>query len=647
MLSATMPCIDGAEAAPSKCQFVYWEAECGQTVCGDTLAIVGSTSIFGNWNPCGAQALSTTADMFPRWRGSTVLKDDDLQELSWKFIIVHKDGSVTWEEGNNRMMNISGGSAGLVGHLIKARFGFVNEPVVPMRVHSEVRESGFADVVPMISQTHAPTSSEVSTNAEDARDDSLCDDASPVADNEGFWMYSGACRIGKISGACEDAYFVSEAGLVVADGVGSMVQFARFGIDAAAYAAQLVELAGGALGESQPSCMQAATTAAQAAVCRADLQATKYGASTILAVSFCGGQGVTQPCLGAANLGDSGFMVLRQSGQSSDTMEVIARSPEQQHRFNTPYQLTHLPPALKKRVQSKVKFDSAADCDIHEVELKAGDLLLAYSDGFSDNLHQSKMLELVIQAVDEDNEELPDPEALAHRLASAAQAQSLDPEAEVPFALTAREAGEPHHGGKEDDITVIAAWIMPPRFHVQPRILTQEGAASITDEKLQRSDTLPTFDGLLDAESTEEDASEEDGAAGAEEKEEDEEEQAGEKILAGAPAESTEEDASEEDGAVGAEDQEDEEDEEDEEEQAGEKNLAGAPESAEVSEDTTGDDTPTSNSPDSPAGEIERLKSDTFDVISCRISDIASESPRSGMSFSSDGASDDGDSSRQ
>lgn len=49
--------------------------------------------------------------------------------------------------------------------------------------------------------------------------------------------------------------------------------------------------------------------------------------------------------LHAVNLGDSGYMVVRDG-------RILARSQEQQHYFNTPFQLTLVPPAYRGRVLS-------------------------------------------------------------------------------------------------------------------------------------------------------------------------------------------------------------------------------------------------------------------------------------------------------
>ncbi|CAE8655570.1 unnamed protein product, partial [Polarella glacialis] len=280
----------------------------------------------------------------------------------------------------------------------------------------------------------------------------------------GPWLLAGASCVAKQTkyGQCEDAYFVQERSLGVADGVGSMTRFSRHGVDCAAFAAELMSLAAealkpeGAVGEGPPEQRTAA------ALARAENEVKAYGASTMTVFEL--GQGPNFSTTAAvANLGDSGFLLLRPSvSQDSGevAIEVVATSREQQHSFNWPYQLARLPRSLLRRAAATSKFDTADDCDVYSVETQPGDLVLLYTDGFSDNLWREDALAIVQRAMLA-QAGLPDPNALAQELVSAAQARSLDENAEVPFGETSRQHGRNHLGGKEDDITVVVAWIMP------------------------------------------------------------------------------------------------------------------------------------------------------------------------------------------
>lgn len=259
---------------------------------------------------------------------------------------------------------------------------------------------------------------------------------------------------------CEDAYFVDDYAMGVADGVGGMKQFKSWGVNSAEYSAQLMACAAASL---RPGGAAAAPTAspekrALAAAVAAEENATGFGASTI------GVLALISSTIGYANLGDSGFMVLR---QSTDGMAVVKRSEEQQHGWNFPYQLTRLPPALAARFP-QLKADHAAESNLYTCEVHAGDLILAFSDGLHDNLHEREILDIVDCALSPAFGELiglaahaTPAEAIAKSLVLAAKVRSQDQLAKVPFYHYSRKHGYDHPGGKEDDITVVAAWVTP------------------------------------------------------------------------------------------------------------------------------------------------------------------------------------------
>jgi protein phosphatase PTC7 len=66
-----------------------------------------------------------------------------------------------------------------------------------------------------------------------------------------------------------------------------------------------------------------------------------------------------------ANIGDSGFIVVRQG-------EIIHRSEEMQHYFNTPFQLSLPPPGNANRVLS----DSPDSADTYSFPVEDGDVIL-------------------------------------------------------------------------------------------------------------------------------------------------------------------------------------------------------------------------------------------------------------------------------
>lgn len=200
-------------------------------------------------------------------------------------------------------------------------------------------------------------------------------------------------------------------------------------------------------------------------MCAAENGATSYGASTIVVAVVEDGTDI----LGVANLGDSGFMILR---KGPDGMEIIEQSQEQQHKWNTPFQLTRvppLPPALVQQLKlNMANLDTTDKCDTYRHTIREGDLILLFSDGFRDNLWDNEILKIVDCALSPIfgalvglAEHATPPERVAHALALAARERGLDGNADVPFNVEARRLFPDYQvGGKLDDVVVIAAWVV-------------------------------------------------------------------------------------------------------------------------------------------------------------------------------------------
>lgn len=84
--------------------------------------------------------------------------------------------------------------------------------------------------------------------------------------------------------------------------------------------------------------------------------------------------------LRSANLGDSGFVILR---QGTGKHGVLHASPPQQLGFNTPLQLAKLP---KQWVQEGSISNTPKDADAWECTLQHGDLIIVGTDGLFDNV---------------------------------------------------------------------------------------------------------------------------------------------------------------------------------------------------------------------------------------------------------------------
>lgn len=83
---------------------VTWQCYCRNTDVGDSLQVVGSHAILGNWDPMSAQTLVTDSASFPIWKSKQMdltpagnSNATSLNPLEYKFLITRADGSVLWE----------------------------------------------------------------------------------------------------------------------------------------------------------------------------------------------------------------------------------------------------------------------------------------------------------------------------------------------------------------------------------------------------------------------------------------------------------------------------------------------------------------------------------------------------------------------
>jgi len=273
------------------------------------------------------------------------------------------------------------------------------------------------------------------------------------------------------AGLGEDSYFISIPALGVADGVGGLEKV--LGHSSKDFADDLM-IGCQRAAQLQPCRGADPCEKAERILREGYKQVNKHGAATAVVAYFDSKQNQ----LGVASLGDSGVIVMRrptvqnlggaQSSSCSGRSSIVFRSPSQQHDFNLPYQLSRLPEELKhKSLRSP---DQPSDSLTFDVEVEEGDLILMYSDGVVDNLHEHDLLEICDRAMSPYAAHAlglhPDaataPELIAKSIVLAAYVRSGDQQASTPFAEDARKAGRPQPeciGGKEDDITCIASWV--------------------------------------------------------------------------------------------------------------------------------------------------------------------------------------------
>ncbi|KAG8384043.1 hypothetical protein BUALT_Bualt04G0077000 [Buddleja alternifolia] len=141
--------------------------------------------------------------------------------------------------------------------------------------------------------------------------------------------------------------------------------------------------------------------------------------------------------LHAINLGDSGFIIIREGS-------LIFESPVQQHGFNFTYQLA-----------TGTDGDQPSSGQVFKISVLPGDVVVAGSDGLFDNLYNKEVAAIVGDAVKDGL----GPDATAQKIAAFARVRALDRKHRTPFSTAAQEAGFTYYGGKLDDLTVVVSYV--------------------------------------------------------------------------------------------------------------------------------------------------------------------------------------------
>lgn len=161
--------------------------------------------------------------------------------------------------------------------------------------------------------------------------------------------------------------------------------------------------------------------------------------------------GGTTACLGKfspdgtlniANLGDSWCGVFRNS-------KLIFNTKNQEHAFNTPYQLAVIPQQLLEKNSNYIR-DSPKDADEYSFQLQPNDIVIFATDGVTDNIFPQD-IEIFLN----DNNAKP-LQNLADELVDNVYKLSIDEQYPSVFAQQYSQIyGRRITGGKEDDITIV------------------------------------------------------------------------------------------------------------------------------------------------------------------------------------------------
>ncbi|THH17808.1 hypothetical protein EW146_g3069 [Bondarzewia mesenterica] len=169
------------------------------------------------------------------------------------------------------------------------------------------------------------------------------------------------------------------------------------------------------------------------------------GSSTACIVNLNASSGV----LRAANLGDSGFMIIRSSN-------VIHRQRAQTHFFNCPKQLAKLPDHVGS---GTVRMDHSSDADVYETKIRDGDIVILYTDGLSDNVFNNEITAICSLVARAGGPEDVQVQMMADRIVEYARACMVNRTRVSPFEKAAARDGLSFRGGKLDDVTVLVALV--------------------------------------------------------------------------------------------------------------------------------------------------------------------------------------------
>nr|VDC73957.1 unnamed protein product [Brassica rapa] len=246
--------------------------------------------------------------------------------------------------------------------------------------------------------------------------------------SKAFYLESGSASLqnpNKALAGREDAYFIFENNwLGVADGVS---QWSFEGTFKGLYAQELMR-----------NC-QKIISDETAEICDDPVQVlhrsvneTKSSGSSTALIAH-----LTNNELHIANIGDSGFMVVR-------NRTVLQKSSPMFHHFCFPLHITQGDDVLKL-------------AEVYHVNLEVGDVVITATDGLFDNLYEKEIVSIVCRLLEQG---LEPQQRIAELVAAKAQEVGRSETERTPFGDAAKEEGhDGYRGGKLDAVTVIVSLV--------------------------------------------------------------------------------------------------------------------------------------------------------------------------------------------
>ncbi|KAJ7046777.1 protein serine/threonine phosphatase 2C [Mycena alexandri] len=175
------------------------------------------------------------------------------------------------------------------------------------------------------------------------------------------------------------------------------------------------------------------------------------GSSTACFITLNASSGILQ----SANLGDSGFCIVRSSA-------VFYSSPPQTHYFNCPRQLAKVQRIRGSGLSGRALGDSISDfstsAQTYSTRLRDGDIIIAFTDGVADNIFPAEILKLCTLVMNGSEPEAKKAQLLAKSLVYNSRVCMFNDRVS-PFELEARRHRKIYRGGKIDDVTVVVALV--------------------------------------------------------------------------------------------------------------------------------------------------------------------------------------------